>query len=467
MYCQLKGKKAEMKAWEFFVQNQEAEIGILTVEKWLRTLKVLNFDAGNLYLEAKDSFHALWFEEHMRLKVGKGLVNNNKRKIKVHLSIENEVKKKTSKGPQEKVTKEPSPSPSFNLILDELNLNCTFDNFLVSQTNTLTYQVFFRFIEKSTEEKVAGNPIYVHGSTGSGKTHLLMATADLLRKQGKRVVFARAETFADHVVLAIRAGEMSAFRYAYRNCDVLIIDDVQEFSRKGATQEEFFHTFNNLQMSERQIILSANCFPKELQMIEPRLVSRFEWGIVLSLECPSKMDAETILLQKIKILDYPLDKKIIEFLLDSFSSMTSLNRALEALILRSHLSKSEKKIPAPHLSVLQTGQILEDLLLEEEKISITPERIIHYVAEFFGLKPEDISGKAQTRDCVLPRQISMHLCRTQLKLPYLKIGAVFSKDHSTVMSSVKLIQKEIDADNGDILLAHRAILRKLNTKIVP
>ncbi|MEI8364993.1 MAG: DnaA/Hda family protein [Parachlamydiaceae bacterium] len=476
-----------MKAWEDFVKTQEQELGGSTVQKWLKTLKVQRFDAGNLYLEAGDAFQAMWFEEHMRHKVITGFVNNNNRKIKVHVAVENALplaRKTVGKSKKQIET----PLPSYTLVLDALDPACTFDRFVVSQPNLLTHQIFTQVVEMKDSLQVVKtansskncnsrdsanllssttasifNPIYVHGTTGSGKTHLLMATAAALRAQGKRVAFARAQTFADHVVSAIRSGEMSAFRQAYRNNDVLIIDDVHVLSRKGATQEEFFHTFNTLQMADKQIILSANSPPKELQLIEPRLVSRFEWGIVLSLERPSKEDTEKILAIKIKAHDFPLHKKVVDFLLGSFETLTALNKALEALILRAHMKPNLQKCPSSQLTVLQVKQELTDLLEEEQQAAVTPKRIIGDVAEFYGIKPEDISGNAQTRDCVLPRQISMYLCRTQLKLPFLKIGAFFSRDHSTVMSSVKLIQKAIDTDDSEIASAYRAVLRKLTT----
>lgn len=450
-----------MKAWESFVEAQEAEVGRETAQKWLKTLKVVDYDACNLHLEAQDSFQTMWFEEHMRPKIST-LVNNNKKRINVHLSTANVPAK--AKGRSVKSGKKVTASPStFTLTFDELDPNATFAKYVVSQSNQLTHRVMAQIagVEERSEGVTTLNPLYIYGTTGSGKTHLLMAMADALRKQGKHVIFSGAQTFTDHVVSAIRAGEMSVFRQAYRNSDVLIIDDVHIFSRKGATQEEFFHTFNSLQGAGKQIILSANCAPGELQLIEPRLVSRFEWGIVLPLEPAYRADAEKILLAKAKAMDFPLHGKVADFLLESFSTAKSLTKALEALILRSHLGRNQGKMTSSQITVLQAKQVLTDLLVEEKQSTMTPQRIVQHVSEFFGIKPEDVLGKGQTRDCVLPRQISMHLCRTQLKMPYMKIADIFSKDHSTVMSSVKLIQKGIEADDQEIAGAYRSIMRKI------
>lgn len=454
-----------MHAWEKFVESQESELGVETVQKWLKTLKITRFDACNLYLEAKDAFQALWFEEHIRQKVQAKLCNNNNKRIKVHIAVADGGAR--GKPRSKKETTVEVAQPAFKLTFDELDPYCTFSHFVVTESNLLIHKLFSQIArqpqehEKGKSEPVAFNPVYVHGSSSSGKTHLLMAVTEALRQQGFRVIYSRAATFTDHLVSAIRAGEMSLFRQAYRNTDVLVLDDVHVFSRKGATQEEFFHTFNTLHVAGKQIILSANCAPGELQLIEPRLVSRFEWGIVVCMESPSREEAGNILKQKAAAMNFPLHSKVVEFLLDTFSNCKALGRALEALILRSHLSQSVSKSVHAHLTIPLAKQLLADLILEEQQAALTPSRIIQGTAEYFGIRAEDILGKAQTRDCVLPRQISMHLCRHQLKMPYVKIGDLFFKDHSTVMSSVKLIQLGIDSDDAEIAASHRAILKKI------
>lgn len=460
-----------MQAWESFVESLELEIGNETVNKWLKSLKILRFDACNIYLEAKDAFQVMWFEEHIRQKVQTRLFNKNHRRIKVHLSLANTSVKAQNRTSKTQKSLEADP-PSFDLIFDELDPHFTFSKFIVSASNMLTYKVFSEIARIRLEGEEAAlkpkppdlTPLYLHGASGSGKTHLLMSTASALKQQGLHVIYARAQSFTDHVVSAIRSGEMSRFRQTYRNSDVLIIDDVHVFSRKGATQEEFFHTFNTLHIAGKQIILSANCAPNELQFIEPRLVSRFEWGIALSLDVPPRVKIEEMIQERVAAMDFALHQKVIDFLLDSFPNPKCLNQALEALVLRSHLNQQISKIPSTHLTIIQAKELLSDLLLEQRAAALTPQRILQYVAEYFGIKQEDILGKAQTRDCVLPRQISMHFFRHQLKLPYLKIGELFSKDHSTVMSSVKQIQKGMDADEQEIAVPYRSIMKKIKAQ---
>lgn len=452
-----------MQVWEQFLQQQEAELGTETVQKWLRNLKIQRFDACNLYLEAKDSFQALWFEEHIREKVQTRLINGNNKRVKIHLSIANTTpaikkEKKAFKGNHEKKLTQ------FQLNFDELDPLCLFEHFIASEDNLLTYKLLHELTDlsnKTATPLATFNPIYLYGLSGSGKTHLMMSLAQSFRAKGFKSIYVRAELFTDHVVTAIRAGEMSTFRQAYRNADILLVDDVHVFSRKGATQEEFFHTFNTLHMHGKQIILSANCAPQELQLIEPRLVSRFEWGVVLPLKTLPHDQLKNILLAKAQALNFSLPAKIIDFLVETFtSSPKALIKSLEALVLRLHLDSQHS---AQHLSILATKTLLSDLLIEEQKSALTPAKIIQAIAEHYGIRAEDILGKSQTRECALPRQISMYLCREKLKMPYMKIGDLFARDHSTVMTSVKFIQKSLDEDHRDISGALHAIMKKLQT----
>lgn len=459
-----------MLAWDNFLNSQEKELGIETVRKWLRPLKVVRFDACNLYLQANDSFQVMWFEEHMRKKVHQSLLNNNNRKIRVHIGLEEDLtkpKKSTKKKEKDPVL----VMPKFSISFDELDLHNTFEQYITPQNHPLPFKLLCQTtgynpethtVDSQKTELANFNPLYLYGSSGTGKTHLLMATAHAMRAQGLNVAYVRAETFTEHVVTAIRAGEMSLFRQSYRNTDVLIIDDVHIFSKKWATQEELFHTFNTLHVAGKQIILSANCPPAELQFIEPRLISRFEWGIVLPLEQPQKEDIKKILTLKAAALNYSINPKVSDFLIDTFTNSTkSLIMALKALILRSHMNTTGAKLSPTQLTVSFVQHQLADLIVKEQQSALHPERIIELVAEYFGIRAEDILGKAQSRDCVLPRQIAMHLCRYKLKTPFTKIGDLFTKDHSTVMSSVKVIQRGIDANDLDILSPVQAILKKL------
>ncbi|NGX45950.1 MAG: Chromosomal replication initiator protein DnaA, partial [Chlamydiae bacterium] len=305
-----------MKAWKLFLTLLEEKLGAAAVKKWLHPLIITDFDAGNLYLEAENTFQIDWFEEHARPHAHL-LVNNNHRTIKIHLTA-NEISSK------QKPAKQIAPLIEFRssaLTLSETLFSFLGNDFVVN---------FFKTIKPG-----AYNPIYLYGPGGGGKTHLLNGVALHLETLGLKVFFVHAQTFTEHVVAAIRNSQMREFRNIYRNQDVLIIDDIDYLARKGATQEELFHTFNALHSTGRQIIVSSHLPTQRLIDIEPRLVSRFEWGILLKLESPTPDELKEVLHQRARTVNFTLHDSVAEFILSHFSSSAkSAMRALEALCLR-------------------------------------------------------------------------------------------------------------------------------------
>lgn len=461
-----------MQAWENFLKAQEDTLSKESVAKWLRTLKVVHFDACNLYLEAKDSFQVLWFEEHIRSLVRKELVNNNNRPIKVHLTIsDTDAPAKDTAGEK----KGNGDDKRLNFESDDLDPLATFENYYPTLEQHFPLRILHQLTGYNPEtrkydspslELATFNPIYLYGTAGTGKTHLLNSIAHAFKKRGLNVLFVRAESFTQHVVKAIRSGEMQKFRNVYRNSDLLIIDDVDLFARRSATQEELFHTFNTLHTSHKQIILSANTPPNLLEAIEPRLTSRFEWGITFKLEKQSDEEIKKILDMRSKALGFPLSEELLDFLITSFkSNIKALFKALDALILRSHMEKTERPLHY-RLDVPAAKIHLHDLITEESQTMLCPIKIVRAVADYYGIRSDDIVGKSQKQECTLPRQIAMHICRTKLKMPYIKIGKTFERDHSTVMSSIKQIQKKLDLHDKEVIATLPAILRNLETDSV-
>ncbi len=438
-----------MKLWDEFVELQEKELGKEVAEKWLYTLKIINFDACNIYLEALNPLHVHWFEEHLRQKASL-LVNANFRKVKVHVKAKGSLL--SQKGKQLE-----SPSlPSFTLQSDLLDPYALLENFIPTEKNTIPYKVISEMMEGKIEES-AFNPLYLYGKTGTGKTHLLMGIAHHLKNLGKNVVYVRAVTFTEHFVQAIRIGKMGEFRDSYRKADVLLIDDVHIFARRAASQEELFHTFNNLHGEKKQIILTSNTAPQNLIEIEPRLVSRFEWGISLHLEKPTPEELRLILKQRAGILSFPLTDELSDFLMESFKSIKLLQKALETLILRSHLEKDT------FINIKKAEVYLEKILAEEKKNAITPEKILQSVSSFYGVRVSEITGKSQSQECSLPRQMTMYLCREELNMPFLKIGHIFSRDHSTVMTAIKQITKKIEMGDSTTIANLETLTRSLES----
>jgi len=406
-----------MQAWDAFLLGLEQTMGKTTVDRWLRPLTIVNFDACNLYLEAQNSFQIAWFEEHVRKKAENSLLNNNSHPIKIHFI----------KAPKAKKEAAAEPVLDLQLAPDSLDQTMQFSNFTADDKNQLTLQ-FFKELKP-----VVFNPVFLYGPQGIGKTHLLMATAQKLQSEGLSVFYVHTETFTEHVVKAIRSSQMRKFREIYRKSDVLIIDDVHELARKAATQEELFHTFNTLHTGGKQIILCSHLPPGKLEEIEPRLISRFEWGIVLQLHPLPPERMEEVLHNRAKAYQFPLSDPLAKFIVEKFhTSSKSMLRALEALVLR-HKQATE-------LSVEAATRLLADLLDVEKKNELTPERILSATSAYFGIRVDDILGKSQAKEVTFPRKVAMYLCRKHLGLPFLTIGKIFGRDHSTVMSSIKFIE---------------------------
>jgi chromosomal replication initiator protein len=411
-----------MQAWEVFLNEQEKRFGKESVQKWLRSLKVAQFDAANLYLEAEDSFQVSWFEEHIRpLLVS--FKNNNDRPIRVHLTL---------LGQKQRIKKAKFFSSRFSIVSDSIDPEMTFENFFPFPANEMAYRLL---VQTLTTSFPTYNPIFLYGNSSTGKSHLLHAAAAEAIKKGKKVFMVHADSFTEHVVGALRQGCMQEFRKNYRSVDLLIIDDVQVFSKKNATQEEFFHTFNTLHTSGKQILLSANLAPKLLNDIEPRLISRFEWGISVPLLDLQKEDLLFLFDKKCQHLGMVLETEARHFLLESFTyNFKKVLQALQALLVRS------QKLP-PKIDLSFLTSILPDLLEQEKRNALNAEKILKSVAHHYGLKVEDLLGASQAREVSLPRQVAMYYCRLKLKLPYMKIGQLFDRDHSTVMTSIKTIEK--------------------------
>ncbi len=451
-----------MQAWELFLQKKAQELGKATVDRWLRTLRVVRFDACNLYLEAHDTFQILWFEEHIRDKL-KSFVNNNNSAIKVHLSLKNDGTKSRTKNIKKPKNTFGSP---VEIQFAELTPYCTFEQFIQTQANFVPYALLEEICTRLAKQKIENtdslavlptssphdtiNPIYLHGASGSGKTHLLMACAEKLKKMDYKVIYCHADLFTEHVVKAMRAAEMSKFRDIYRQADVLIIDDIHILAKKAATQEEFFHTFNTLHTHGKQIILSSIVSAQNLQFIEPRLISRFEWGCSLQLNCLEKKEIIQLIEKRASFFHADFTPQTIEFLAETFpNNMKSLMRALEALVLRSQIG-AKHSLQRAAIALPAAKVLLKDFIEKEKTVALTSNKIVHAVAQFYGIRAEDILGKSQSRECVTPRQVAMYLCRQLLKLPYMKIGDLFSRDHSTVMSSMKQIEKQLGLATSDM-----------------
>jgi chromosomal replication initiator protein len=424
-----------MKTWEQFLQGHVKELGPEAVDKWAKSLKIVHFDAANLYLEAQDSFQITWFEEHLRPLVRRCFRNNNHRPIKVHLSLANAPSPK-----DKKIWK-----PILNLAPDSLNPACKWETYFPGATNQINFALFKEALEKSSF-----NPVYLHGTEGIGKSHLLMAAAAYLTSQNKRCFYVTASTLTNHIVAAMRTGAMQKLRDLYREHDVLLLDDIHQLAHRSATQEELFHTFNTLHVAGKQIVMAGSRLPSLLDGIEPRLTSRFEWGLVLPFLPLSDQEQKALFLLRAEQKKIILSEEIIDYLLRELPSVKPLLSALETIQNR----KREALLPL-------VQKWIEPLLEEQKRKALTPEKIVHATAEEFEIRVGDILGRSQNQECSAPRQVAMYLCRSLLKMPFLKIAEVFSRDHSTVMTSIKGVDKKI-GEHDEIMLSS---INQIKTKL--
>ncbi len=323
-----------------------------------------------------------------------------------------------------------------------INPKFTFDSFVVGSSNEFLYAAAKAVAEHPGE---AYNPLFVYGGTGLGKTHMLMAIANYLKKKKPtlNVVYSTCEKFTNQLIESISKGKGSGadFRRKYRKVDVLLIDDVQFLSKKQATQEEFFHTFNELVMQNKQIVLTCDRPPKEIEVLEERLRNRFEGGLLADVQPPALETRIAILRRKSEEQKYPVDFKVLEHIaeMDSGDIRTSIGK-LTKVIFFSKLH--EKPI---------TTELVDEALKEsagEKKEEMQAEDIISCVCDFFGVSKNEILGKKKNKEFVEPRQICIYLLTDMMSsLPLEKVGQIMGgRDHSTVIYSRDKIAELIKTD---------------------
>ena len=335
-----------------------------------------------------------------------------------------------------------------------LNPKYTFDKFVVGDNNKFAHAAALAVAESPGKMY---NPLFIYGGAGLGKTHLMHSIAHFILDQNPdmNVLYVTSETFTNELIDAIRNGnnnnsKISSFREKYRSVDVLLIDDIQFISGKDATQVEFFHTFNELHGNNKQIIISSDKPPKE---IETRLSSRFEWGILADISVPDFETRMAILRKKEEADGYEIDDEVIQYIANNIkSNIRELEGALNKLIAYSWLDNKE-------INVELAEKAIRDIVAPDQNREITPQLILETVAEHFHLQPSDLSSNKRNSDIVIPRQIVMYLCREMIDIPYKSIGTyVGKKDHSTVIHGINKIIA--DMEQSEALRGTVDIIRK-------
>ena len=342
-----------------------------------------------------------------------------------------------------------------------LNPKYTFSSFVVGENNNLAHAAALAVAESPAEFY---NPLFIYGGVGLGKTHLMQAIAHyiLQKDPNAKVLYVTSETFTNEIIDAIRGQTNNPmanvqFREKYRNVDVLLIDDIQFISGKESTQQEFFHTFNTLYENKKQIIISSDKPPKEIDNLEERLCSRFLWGLPVDIQSPNYETRVAILKKKIELDHSPyIPDDVINYIASNVSSnIRELEGALTKIIAYSKLTFSPIDLPLAE-------NVLHDLFDSSQR-EITPDMIMKIVAEHFNVSVNDLTSKKKNQEIVYPRQLVMYFCRTQTDVALSLIGKKLgNRDHSTVLHGYEKIQREME--NNDRV---RSDVETIKKKISP
>ncbi len=317
-----------------------------------------------------------------------------------------------------------------------LSPKLTFDTYIVGNSNRLAHAACVAVAERPAE---AYNPLFIYGGTGLGKTHLLHALGWVTHQRGKRVVYLSSETFTNELINSIRTQSGEEFRRAYREVDVLLIDDIQFIAGKDSTQEEFFHTFNSLHSANKQIVVSSDRHPRAIPTLEERLRSRFEGGLIADIQPPDFETRAAILRFKAESQPLPVPLDVIDFLARKIqSNIRELSGALMRVVAYAQLMRA-------NLTVELATNVLQDILQHQP---LSTDEVLAAVAEYYRISIDDLKGRGRSKEIVTPRQMAMYFLREETAASLPQIGeALGGRDHTTVIYSVEKITQEIEQDD--------------------
>ena len=427
--------------WQTVLAEIELNISRANFITWFRNTHILSEKEGEVLVSVPNSFTKEWLENKYNGFIFKTLHKVDEGIKEIRYVIE---KTTLRTSPSSRIS--PEADQDFQLKLKEtnkdtnLNPRYTFENFIVGAFNELAHAASFAV---SKEPGTVYNPLFIYGGVGLGKTHLLQAVGNEISKNSpeKKIKYTSSEKFTSQVVSAIRNHETEQLKTNYRSVDVLIIDDIQFLSGKEKTQEEFFHTFNDLYEKGCQIILSSDRSPKAIASLEERLRSRFEGGMIADISYPDLETRLAILKMKAQEKNATPSEEVFTYLAENIQkNIRELEGALNRLIAYAKLNNKEPDI--------ETAKILLKNLIECPKKIITPKKIIQAVSDFYDIKEKELISNSRKKEIVHPRQIAMYLLREVVKGSYPFIGRKFGgKDHTTAIYACAKINREIQVNN--------------------
>ena len=454
-----------IQKWEEILESlkDEYEITNVSYDSWIKPLEVFNIEGNNLYIifkgESGDKLAINYIERKYKTIL--------KTTIAEQIGVSYEITILTEKEAQELKNKLVKEEEVINIdnkinnknINNTINQRFTFENFVVGRNNRFAQTAALAVAESPGEYY---NPLYIYGGPGLGKTHLMKAIGNYIEEQNPamNILYVTSEEFTNEVIENMRtnnnASAMQRFRDKYRTVDVLMVDDIQFIIGKEATQEEFFHTFNALHEQGKQIVISSDKPPKEMETLNDRFKSRFDMGLMADIGYPDYETRMAILNKKIEEKSFNLDEEIRKYIAENIqSNIREIEGALNKLIAFSRLEKSE-------ITMEIAERELQNFISPNQKREITPQLIIEVVAEHFNITVDQMASKNRSSQVVRPRQIAMYLCNTMTDNSLQSIGMLLGgRDHSTIIHGANKIEEEIEKDENTRNLVE-TIKKKIN-----
>lgn len=443
-----------IEKWDEILQTvkMEHELTDVSFNTWLKPLQVFSVKNNTLYILVPDEQMGLNYitkKYTLPIKVAVAEIIGQDYEIEFVLPE------------QAKTMKTPKPMSfvnNANVDKSSLNPNYTFDTFVVGGNNKLAHAASLAVAESPGD---VYNPLFLYGGVGLGKTHLMHSIAHFIQSNNPnlKILYVSSETFTNELIEAIRNGNntaMTKFREKYRNIDVLLIDDIQFIIGKESTQEEFFHTFNELYLAKKQIVISSDKPPKDMETLEERIRSRFECGLTADIGSPDYETRMAILRRKEEMDNFHLDDEILDYIATNIkSNIRELEGALNKLLAYSNLENTD-------ITMDVAVKELQNIISPDKPKEITAQLIIDVVCEHFHISPEQMVSKSRSNEIARPRQIAMYLCKNMTDTSLDSIGAMLGgRDHSTVIHGIKKIEEEINSNEHTVTLIN-TIKKKIN-----
>lgn len=437
------------QSWNAALKLIEQEISSsIGFETWILPIVPVGIDGSRFLLQVSDNVCKEILEKRHLTLIRSALKNVTGINYDIVILTEGE---KTPVHTTAEMKKEESGDVARNL-----NPKYVFSSFVVGNSNRMAHAASLAVAESPAK---AYNPLFLYGNSGLGKTHLMHSIAHFIldKNPAAKVLYVTSETFTNELILSIQNNKNEEFRNKYRNIDVLLIDDIQFISKKEGTQEEFFHTFNALHSAGKQIILTSDKPPKDMETLEDRIRSRFEWGLIADIGTPDYETRMAILRRKVEADDMKLSDEILNYIATNIkSNIRELEGALNKLLAYSNLEKTD-------ITMEIAMKELQNIITPDKPREITPQLVIEVVTEHFNISLDQMISKNRSNEIARPRQIAMYLCKNMTDIPLDSIGQLLGgRDHSTIIHGIKKIADEYESNENT-----RNLIETIKKKINP